>query len=181
MKGMVFSEFIEMVEDQFSPELADKIIVDSNLESGGAYTAVGTYRHEEMLKLVGRLSEETGIAVDDLVKTFGRHLFGRFQSLYPGFFDDVGGTFEFLQTIDNHVHVEVRKLYPDAELPKFDCEQVDPNTVIMTYQSKRPFGNLAAGLMEGCIDYYQENIAIEREDLSGGESRHVRFTLRRSE
>jgi hypothetical protein len=180
MKGIVFSEFIEMVEEQFSPELADKIIVDADLASGGAYTAVGTYDHDEMLKLVDRLSRETGIEPDELVKAFGRYLFGRFQSLYPGFFQGVSGTFGFLSTIDNHVHVEVRKLYPDAELPKFECEEVDADTVIMTYRSKRPFGNLAAGLMEGCISHFEENIAIEREDLSGGENRHVRFTLRRS-
>ena len=180
MKGIVFSEFIEMVEDRFSPEVADKIIESSDLASGGAYTAVGTYGHEEMLELVANLSQETGIAPDELVKAFGRYLFSRFQSLYPGFFDGVEGTFGFLETIDNHVHVEVRKLYPDAELPKFDCEQVDPDTVVMTYQSKRPFGNLAAGLMEGCISHYEENIAVDREDLSGGANRHVRFTLRRS-
>ena len=49
MKGVVFTEFIEMVENEFSPDLADTIITEAGLPSGGIYTSVGTYRHEEML------------------------------------------------------------------------------------------------------------------------------------
>jgi Haem-NO-binding len=52
MKGVVFTEFIEMVEDRFSPEMADRIIERAKLPSGGAYTTVGTYDHGEMIQLV---------------------------------------------------------------------------------------------------------------------------------
>ncbi|MCP4964259.1 MAG: hypothetical protein GY926_03390 [bacterium] len=67
MKGVVFTEFVEMVEEKFSPEIAERIIESSDLPSQGIYTAVGTYGHTEMLQLVTRLSEETGIEVPDLV------------------------------------------------------------------------------------------------------------------
>jgi len=43
MKGIIFTEFLEMVEDRFSPEIADRIIEAADLPSGGAYTAIGTY------------------------------------------------------------------------------------------------------------------------------------------
>ena len=55
MKGVVFTEFLEMVEDRFSPEMADRIIEGAELASGGVYTTVGTYDHGEMIQLV-RLS-----------------------------------------------------------------------------------------------------------------------------
>ena len=45
MKGIVFREFISMVENEFSIETADEIITASNLKSEGAYTSVGTYPH----------------------------------------------------------------------------------------------------------------------------------------
>ena len=45
MKGIVFTEFLEMVEDKFSADMVDDIIDDCDLASGGAYTAVGTYPH----------------------------------------------------------------------------------------------------------------------------------------
>ena len=89
MKGVVFTEFLEMVEDRFSPEMADRIIEGAELPSGGVYTAVGTYDHSEMIQLVSCLSEETGIASAELVRSFGMYLFGRFHTMFPKYFEDV--------------------------------------------------------------------------------------------
>jgi hypothetical protein len=177
LKGIVFCEFVEMMEGEFSPELADEVISAAQLPSGGAYTAVGTYDYKEMLTLVTKLSEKTGKPVGELVEAFGRYLFQRFVELYPAFFDDISGVFEFLEQIERHVHVEVLKLYPDAELPRFDTSRPDANTLVMVYTSGRPFAALAHGLINGCIAHYQEPMSLHMEDLSDGGSTHVRFTL----
>ncbi|MGH8626303.1 MAG: heme NO-binding domain-containing protein, partial [Gammaproteobacteria bacterium] len=103
MKGVVFTEFLEMVEDRFSPEVADRIIEASNLPSGGAYTAIGTYDHTEMTQLVTQLSAATGTAVPVLVHAFGQYLFGRFVALYPQFFEGVESAFPFLEKIDGYI------------------------------------------------------------------------------
>jgi len=179
MKGIVFSEFIEMVESKFSPEMADEIIMAANLPSAGMYTTVGTYDHREMLDLVAKLSEKTNIRTGDLICAFGAHLFGRFNELYPAFFDGVNDTFEFLSQIEEHVHMEVRKLYPDAELPMFETVRLDADTLVMTYRSRRPFADLAMGLMQGCALHFEEDIAIDQDDMSEEDRTHVRFTLRR--
>lgn len=181
MKGIVFSEFIEMVESKFSPELADEIIMAADLPSGGMYTAVGTYDHREMLELVALLSEKTNTRTGDLVCTFGTHLFGRFNELYPAFFDGVKDTFDFLSQIEEHVHSEVRKLYPDAELPVFETVRLDEDTLEMTYRSRRPFADLAMGLIQGCALHYGEDVVIDQDDMSEEGRTHVRFTLRRQQ
>ena len=180
MKGIVFSEFIEMVEDTFSPEIADQIIMETNPESEGAYTSVGTYDHNELVAMVVKLSEISSTPVPDLVQAFGNYLLTRFVKLYPAFFAEMETTFDFLSTIENHVHVEVKKLYSDAELPTFDIEKIDDNTLIMEYKSVRPFADLAEGLIRGAADYFNENIDISREDLSGGIGNHARFTLKKA-
>lgn len=164
MKGIVFSEFIEMVESKFSLETADTIIESSKLPSDGAYTSVGTYDHTELLTLVTSLAEETRLPVDQLVRTFGSHLAGRFLELYPSFFKSTTGLFDFLNTVDQHIHVEVKKLYPEAELPLFDTEGLDKNKMKMTYRSKRPFADLAEGLILGSADIFKDSIRIERDD-----------------
>ena len=44
MKGMVFTELLDMVEDKFGIDMVDSIIEDADLPvSKGVYTAVGTY------------------------------------------------------------------------------------------------------------------------------------------
>jgi len=179
MKGIVFCEFIEMVEEEFSADMADEIITGAELESGGAYTAVATYDHQEMLTLVERLSERVAVPVPELVESFGRHLFGRFFELYPIFFEGVDGAFSFLDRIEEHVHVEVKKLYPDAELPTFDTSREGDGRMIMTYRSSRPFADLALGLIQGCIAHYSESVDLNMEDFSDEGRTHVRFTLAR--
>lgn len=180
MKGVVFTELVEMVEEKFSPQIADRIIESSSLPSRGIYTAVGTYEHAEMLQLVARLSDETGIEIPDLLKAFGHHLFGRFAAIYATLFEDPVSVFSFLPRVDNHIHVDVRKLYEDAELPRIECEETENGQLHVVYRSQRHFADLAEGLIHGCIDHFGEALHLEREDLSPDEGSHVRFELSRT-
>ena len=176
MKGMVFTEFMDMVEATWSLDMVDAIIAKSGVASGGAYTAVGTYPHDEIVALVVALSGETGLPVPDLVKTFGKHMFGRFAMLYPRFFQGVNGSFQFLSGIEHIIHAEVRKLYPDAELPTFEVESA-PGRLVLTYISDHPFADLAHGLIEGCIAHFGEPITVTRDSASSIPGAQARFTL----
>lgn len=179
MKGVVFVEFTEMVEEHFSPEVLDEIIEKTAPKSKGAYTSVGTYPHQEMIALVTELSAGTQIPVPELLLSFGRHLLSRFVTRYPEFFEGVPDAFGFLLTLEDHIHQEVLKLYPEAELPRFDYEQPNDDTLVLSYHSTRPFADLAHGLLEGCIDHWQEKIELRREDLEGPPGTRARFTLTR--
>src|SRR5690606_13258011 len=149
------------------------------LASGGAYTSIGTYDHSELVALVVALSERTGEPVPALVREFGRHLLRRFTVGFPGFFAEVKDTFGFLQRIEGYVHVEVRKLYEDAELPSFACSGGEDGAMEMVYRSTRGLSDLAHGLMEATAEHYGEAIEITAEDLSGGAKTQVRFRLRK--
>jgi hypothetical protein len=180
MLGVVFTEFTDMVEQAFGPETLDDMItgVVSRLESGGAYTAVGTYHHDEMVLLVSQLAKQTGRDIDELVELFGQHLFGRFVVRYPGFFEGVDNALDFLETVEGHIHFEVRKLYPTAELPTFVCERKALDHLVMEYHSTRPFAMLCRGLIKGCGDHYGERFEIEEAPLADGAS-GMCFAIRR--
>ena len=177
MKGIVFTEFLEMVESKFSPELADSIIEDAELPSGGAYTTVGTYDHSEMIKLVSCLSKETGISPAELTQAFGLYMFERFYVLFPQYFNGIDSSFQFLERIEDYIHVEVRKLYPEAELPTFECDTSQPGRLCLTYQSSRPFAALAEGLIRGCIAHFREDADVKVKDLSNGMGTAARFII----
>lgn len=179
MKGIVFTEFLEMVEQRFSADLADDIIEAANLPSGGVYTAVGTYPHQEIVALVQALSARSGIAIPELLRGFGQHLFGRFVVAYPGFFSASHDALSFLAGIEDIIHAEVRKLYPDAELPQFEVESHTPRQLVLRYRSGRHFEDLAEGLIEGCITHFGEDITVERAQVDAGADRSERFTLTR--
>ncbi len=181
MKGIVFSELLNFVAEQFSLDMVDDIIDASDLPSEGAYTAVGTYDHQEVVQLVSALSRFSGQPVADLIMSFGQHLFTVFAKSYPNYLAGVDTTFPFLIAVEKTIHVEVLKLYPDAELPTFQYECPDPDTMYMTYRSKRALGDLAEGLIRGCIDHFGDPITLEREDMHPGDGTVVRFFLARRE
>lgn len=179
MKGMVFAQFLEMVEERFSPATAEHIIEASDLPSGGAYTALGTYDHGEIIQLVAHLSQKTGIAVPTLVQAFGDFLFERLAATHPQFFGGVNDSFELLERVDGYIHVEVKKLYPEAELPSFECRRPAPGLLTMCYRSSRPFADLAEGMIRGCVAHFGESITIVREDGPGETGTAAMFTLTR--
>ena len=179
MKGVIFTEFLEMVDQKFSPELTESLIEKADLESGAAYTAVGTYDYREIVKLVILLAEKTNGSAAELQQTFGEYLFQRLATMYPGFFKEVNDAFSFLERLDDTIHVEVLKLYPDAELPQFEDHRLDPNTLELVYRSARPFADLAEGLIRGCIAHFGEAIDLAREDLAFSPETKTRFVLTR--
>lgn len=176
MKGIVFTEFFDMIEQEFGYEMVDTLLNESELSSGGTYTSVGTYSHKEMVNLLVTLNHKTQVPIPQLLQAFGRYLFQRFTKTYSHLITKAPDAFTFLGSIHNYIHVEVRKLYPDAELPHFDIEQPDDNTLIMHYSSGRSMGDLAYGLIEGAMQHYGEKATITQEVLSEDGSR-IKFVI----
>jgi len=165
MKGIVFTEFFDMVDEKFSIEMSERLIDEVDLSSGGAYTTVGTYDAHEMIDLVTKLSEISNIPIPELLKAFGRYLLSRFAVHFPQFFEGVTSTFDFLPRVDGYIHLEVKKLYNDAELPSFTYVSPYPGRIELTYHSVRNLPDLAEGLILGTADHFNEHVDVKRESI----------------
>ncbi len=176
MKGMVFTEFVEMVEDVFTPEVADKMITQSGVPNGGSYTAVGKYDYKELMDMVAALSSLTSIPSPQLVKNFGHYLLPRFKEGHSDFFASHTSTFDFLESVNDTIHREVLKLYPDAELPHFETLRSE-DVLVMNYRSKRPLADLAEGLIEASFNVYNEAFIMHREDSKQDDYHISSFSL----
>lgn len=177
MKGLIFTTFSRLVEEKFGLETWDELIDRVDPESEGVYTSVDTYPDEELFAFVGELSKITGIAGEDLVRTFGEYAFGALVGLYPRFVEgkDLKG---FLQSVQDVIHVEVRKLHPGAQLPTITYEDPAPDRLVMHYQSPRNIPALAEGLIRGASRHFGQEIDIEcRPYRDNGDQVH-RFDLR---
>lgn len=182
MKGMVFTEFLDFVENQMGMEMVDKIVTEANLESGGCYTKAGYYPHQELIEMLIVLSKETETPIPDLVRTFGTYLFGQLIKLKPEFVANSANLFDFLDSVENIIHVDVKRVYPDAELPKLQSRRDGPDSYVLIYASNRHFADLAEGMLLGSIKHYREDINMKRQDISsaGQTVQMVQFTLTKS-
>lgn len=168
VKGIVFTEFMEMIESQFGLEMVDKLIEKTSPPSGAVYTTVGTYEFDELYAYIVELNTITDIPVNTLIQSFGHHLGKAFTQKFTTFFDEAQGTINFLKRIHDHIHVEVQKLYPDAELPEFTFDDSKEHEFILTYRSTRGLADLAQGLIESTMAYYNETFSFTRKnDIEG--------------
>lgn len=177
MKGMIFTEFLELVERTYSPEMADALIDSSHLPSGGAYTSVGNYDHREMVSLVMALHRRTDRPVSELLHWFGLNLFDTLATGFPVFFEGKTHPFDVLSGIESVIHTEVRKLYPDAELPAFAVSRLATHTLQLDYHSPRCMDDVAHGLIDGCLAHFQSPVALSRRPLGATPADGTRFTL----
>lgn len=171
MKGIIFTEFLELVEDKFGLETVDEIITASELSNGGAYTAIGTYNFAEMLSLLTHLSDRTKLSVNQLLLTYGEHFFAILRKSYPQLIERYEEPIALLSSIENHIHVEVRKIYPDAELPTFEILEKTENHLEMVYKSSRAMSSFGLGLMNKTFEHYnaKANIQLVKKDEKGTE------------
>lgn len=179
MKGIVFTEFLELVEDKFGLEMVDNIISSSDLESEGIYTAVGTYSFSEMLQLLQHLSKHTAISIDNLLLVYGEHFFRVIENSYPGLLATYKDPIDMISSIENHIHVEVRKIYPDAELPTFEVVEKTENSLVMVYTSSRAMHHFGLGLMNKTFEHFDSTATIELEKIKE-DGTEVRFVIHKN-
>lgn len=175
MLGVVFTEFIESVERGYGLAVADRVQCVCPAHIG--FTAVGNYDHGQLVSMIGKLSEETDVPVANLIRQFGRQIFQSFLNTRPETFQGIRSTPQLLETVENTVHVDVLSIYPNAELPKLSFPPHGENEFRLEYQSSRPFAELAHGILEASIEYFQEHWQVTRHDLDGPVGTHALFVF----
>ena len=171
MKGLIFNELVEFVDSEF-PGAAGQL-------GEVAYSPLASYPDDELLALVTRASEATGVPAPEVLQRLGSRLFRTFGTLYPVFLDGVESALDLLGGIETYVHGEVKKLYPDAEFPSFEVRAPAAGRLEPLYRSRRPLADLAEGMIQGCVAHFGERITVRRQDLGDPADGHAaRFTLR---
>lgn len=176
MKGIVFTEFMEMVESIYGLETVDSLLENCDLPSGGAYTSVGTYDFNEMVSLISELSKKKDISHEDLLYSFGHHLFVGLVNAHPEVVSSYRTPIGLLHCIEDHIHIHVKKLYPDAELPQFKILSKTENSLEMIYSSSRGLYALAHGLIVKTFEHFKKTVKVDYKLLNENGT-EVRFAI----
>ena len=179
MKGLVFTTFYSHCEAHYGVDMLDDIIEEADLPNKGAYTSVGTYPFQEMVALITALVRRTGKSLPAVLEEFGHSCFEQWVTYAPAHFEGKC-LFDILEGIDDFHEHEVRKLYPDAELPSFKVESRDDRTIVLNYFSCKPLADLATGVIKGAASHLGETIEVKHWPVTDGSEAHVRFTVSRT-
>lgn len=170
MKGIVFNLFEEFITEKFGEGKYEEILSGCNLKTKEPFVGPGSYPDEDLLEIVGKTVQATGIPLPDALGSFGRFCFPKLAERFPAFVTPYNHPKPFLKTVDSVIHIEVRKLYRDAEPPSFTFEEPSPDTLIMRYHSKRKLCLFMEGMIEGVAEYYKSPIKQRQKRcmLEGG-------------
>ena len=176
MKGILFTELIEMMEGLLGLELTNKVIDGARLKNGGAYTSIGTYSHTDLTRLLESLGQHVHNPKEVLLKSYGEYLFHRSSHLLHEKIIEYKDTFSLLLQLQSFIDMEVRKLYPNAPTAFVEAKLISPHCLHLIYHSKQNMSFLLEGVILGSIGYFQESITVTREEFNADHSK-VRFKL----
>lgn len=160
MKGIVFNLLEETVSRDFGEHTWDALLDAAELD--GAYTSLGNYPDEHVVKLVGAAAAALQMPPAEVLRWFGRRAIPLLAAKYPPFFVTQRSTRAFLLTLNDIIHPEVRKLYPGAATPDFTFDTSSPDVLLMGYTSARRLCELAHGFIEGAADHFGETAVCEQ-------------------
>ena len=180
MKGEIFNLLESFTIERFGISVFETVWERTRprLETQSVFIGPGTYPDQDFLRIFTTVLEVVGIGAAVAQHEFGRFCFSRLLAKLPQEMREHPSARELLKSIDEVIHVEVRKIYRDAEPPRFTYVEPDARTLVLTYRSRRGLFDLVEGLVAGCGDHYGCAIEVSRQLLPDeGNVRVCQFVL----
>lgn len=185
MKGIVFTKFLDLVEEEFGLEMVDKIISQSRLPSEGVYTSIGTYSFYEMLQLLHNLIKNKDILVINLLQEYAVHIFSAMDIIHPDMLTSYKDPIEMIASMNYHIekifitkdvpHTELIKAKSFSALPQFIVKERTKSSLIINYKSNRGMQHFWLELMHEMFQYFNETatIVLEKTKKDGTELKFI--------
>lgn len=155
MKGVIFNVLEEFIVENWGEEVYEEILGACPVHMHAGHLGPATYADVDMVTIVTKTCARLQVAPEDALRAFGRFLFPRLLARYPSVAAGIDDPYELLRHIDDAIHVEVRKLVPNAITPRILCDAVTGETgTKVSYQSSRKLCAAFTGLLQGVGDHF---------------------------
>lgn len=158
MKGVLFSIVEDAITAEHGAATWDRLVTTAGVD--GAYTSLGDYPDEEFYRLIEVGARELGLSGRDLTRHLGHSALLALGQRYPAFFAPHTRALDFILTINDVIHPEVRKLHRQADPPSFVFTMTPEGHLLVEYDSKRHLCALAEGMIRGAGTYYGDAVVV---------------------
>ncbi len=154
---------VKTLPEEEAAESVEQVAKAEREAIGPAYDG---YDQTELVEMVQAMLGKNGPGIDEIQRAFGEHMLRYCAHCYPDYFESEG-LFAFLTDVQSRIHADVRKAYPDVDLPSFECREENEARLVVTVYAPPGATAFAEGLVSGCARFYDEQIALSKTDLSG--------------
>lgn len=173
MKGFIFNTLEEVISEESGLEAWEKALQETGLE--GIYSSIGSYPDDEFLNLLAAYTAPRGLSSYSALRWYGEKAFPHFAGKFRHYIDEHNHARDFILTLNDIIHPEVRKLYPGASVPHFIYQEPDANSLVLIYDSPKKLCAFAEGLITGAASHYGTPVRISQSGcmLKGDINCHI--------
>ena len=178
MKGLVFNLLEDFIVEGWGEEAYEEIFAECPLKTKEPFVGPGTYPDSDLVTIAQVGAAKLGVTLDEALVAFGKFSFPRLAAKVPKIMRYQRDAKRFLMSIDSVIHVEVRKLFPEAVTPRFTCVDVGEDRLEIRYESDRGLCRFMEGLLLGVAEHFETDIAFEQTACLHRGADHCHFALR---
>ena len=178
MKGIIFTTFEQFVRERLGEEFLDELLERSELKTTEAFVAPGTYPDEDLVTLVVNAAELAGLEVPEALHAFGSFAFPKLALCLGDLKSRYRDPEDLLAHVDDIIHVEVRKLWPEATTPRILIRPSLEGELEVRYDSTRSLCAVFEGLVEGLAGFYETTVECEHLHCTHDGAKYCDFAIR---
>ena len=159
MHGLILTELKRFAGAQLGPAAWQGLLQEAGLEQR-LYVSSGKYPDSEVTAIVRGLASRTGKDAQDLLAEFGRFIAPTLLSAFKPFIKPEWKTLEMIEHTEENIHRAARLHDPSATPPRLQVRRVNPQQVVIIYDSQRKLCSVAKGIAQGVAEHYRERVEI---------------------
>lgn len=181
MKGVVFVELLELLDDRFSMEFTEKVIEVARVPSAGAYNALGQFDHRELLALMEAYESCSHDNPTPIYRELGQRLVTRCITEFPTLFRTDSCLSDTLGHMESLMHMDDLLVDQSSELPEIKLEQVTERQLVLDYFYDPRLADFTIGLIHGCAEYHKLESNVHCLPMNHEGIQATRFLISMSE
>jgi hypothetical protein len=162
VQGVIFDELEKYVVRELGQTGLSRMR-DLTGRGNGGYQFDKAYPDDELFVMLRGLVEATKRPPQEIVEEFGEVLASALLDVYGFLVDPRWSFLEFLLNTELVIHAGVKLNTPGAKPPLIQALRAGPETVKISYRSKRRLCPLAKGIVRGAAAHYKVAIVLTEE------------------
>jgi len=162
VKGVILLCIKDMVVNKHGKNAWENILEAADLLKNMQISAYQDIEDDTVMEIIDSSCRLLKLSPEEIADAFGEHWISTYtQKFYRRFFEGIDNSMDFILSLDD-VHRKSTVTIPNAKPPRFEYEQVDDYTLVMTYKSSRGLWNFFYGLLKAVGKYYDEELEFTR-------------------
>ena len=181
MKGVVYVELLELLDDLHSMEFTEQGIEEAGVVSGGAYNALGQFDDLEFVALTGAYQHLIGHEITEELYELCERVVRRCILDYPRLFPDHGTLPDTLERMESLIYLKGALYETDTTTHPDYIDQISPNQMVLNHHGDPHLTEFTAALIHGCAAHHHIHADVHCLPVNQSGTHTTRYLITLSE